>query len=83
MDLHRNLDSGTEQTTQVLRDLLDNSRGITYCTRRIKSDRAMRSVVAVALESQAKPELFLKTRSCHRLPTGAGLLSMYHYPCHR
>src|SRR5947209_15381266 len=44
VDLHCNLDPGAEQTTQVLRNLLDHCRGIAYSTRRIERDGAIEAL---------------------------------------
>src|SRR5713101_396738 len=54
MDLHHDLDLDAEQTTQVLRNLLDHGSGISYSTRRIKCDRAVEALRLWSCERSRK-----------------------------
>src|SRR5579872_811711 len=44
MDLHGDFYSDAEQTAQVLRNLLDHSSSVAYCTHRIKRDGAIETL---------------------------------------
>src|SRR2546421_3597534 len=44
VDLHGDLDPGAEQTTQVLRNLLDHGSGVAYGTRGIERDGAVEAL---------------------------------------